>query len=296
MSVHETAEASVEQLQISAEREPHDPPSRGRRSPASAGVVGAAAPEGQVVYRLHFALGDEAGEARVHIPSGRIPVVGLVPALQFLADTVVYAAQRVAEQQGKTITCGPGCTACCCQAVPIGEAEALYLAMVAGSMAPDAQAKCRARFAQSVATLREAGLLGRARGIVAAGGNEGAEHELAVNYFGLRVPCPFLDEAGSCGIYAHRPLRCREHLVTSPPERCLDPELRATATVPGLVRVSPLLYRFGDGMGADAIRCLLLVEALEWADAHRDVPPATFPGPLLFENFLRALLGAPLAP
>jgi len=275
VSAPDTAEATIPQLRISAERE--------------AGIAGADG--AQVVYKLRFALGDEAGEARVHIPAGRVPVAGLVPVFQFLTDTLVYAAQRVTEQQGRTIACGPGCAACCHQAVPVGEAEVLHLAMVVGAMAPPQQAKCRARFERVMAELRAAGLLARAHEIVAAGGDEQAEHELAVDYFAQKLACPFLDE-GSCSIYAHRPLRCREHVVASPPERCMDPELEAPEGVLGLRKASPLLYRFGDGRGGDRVRCVLLPESLEWVARHRHVAPATFPGPVMFENYLRALLGS----
>ena len=42
---------------------------------------------------------------------------------------------------------------------------------------------------------------------------------LAIRYFRMQVPCPFLD-GESCSIYEQRPLSCREYLVTSARERC----------------------------------------------------------------------------
>ena len=42
---------------------------------------------------------------------------------------------------------------------------------------------------------------------------------LAIRYFRFQMQCPFLAD-GSCSIYEHRPLSCREYLVASPSERC----------------------------------------------------------------------------
>lgn len=35
-----------------------------------------------------------------------------------------------------------------------------------------------------------------------------------------RVPCVFLDRDGTCSIYEHRPISCRQHWVASDPELC----------------------------------------------------------------------------
>ena len=44
---------------------------------------------------------------------------------------------------------------------------------------------------------------------------------LALSYFRLGIPCPFLEEE-SCSIHPDRPLSCREYLVTSAPIHCAE--------------------------------------------------------------------------
>lgn len=40
------------------------------------------------------------------------------------------------------------------------------------------------------------------------------------HYYDERLPCPFLDPEGACGVYLDRPMTCRMYLASSPPEFC----------------------------------------------------------------------------
>jgi hypothetical protein len=102
------------------------------------------------------------------------------------------------------------------------------------------------------------------------------------------VPCPFLVEE-SCSIYEHRPLSCREYLVSSPAEHCKRPSPETISMVPVPVKLSEILYCCGDGAGYDRTRWVPLVLALEWAAAHADVPQPRWPAPALFENILKRI-------
>ncbi len=40
------------------------------------------------------------------------------------------------------------------------------------------------------------------------------------HYYDERLPCPFLEDDGACGVYPDRPMTCRMYLASSPPEYC----------------------------------------------------------------------------
>src|SRR5260370_9472019 len=77
-------------------------------------------------------------------------------------------------------------------------------------MPPERRDALSGCFAAAEAAIDRAGLKER---------GERSDRELAVTYFALGIPCPFLEDE-SCSIHPERPLVCREYLVTSPAELC----------------------------------------------------------------------------
>ena len=172
----------------------------------------------------------------------------------------------------------------------IGEAEAVYLAELVDSMPPDQRAALRARFDAAMDKLDRAGLLKDVRGLRELD-DARPRHRLGMAYFQQAIPCPFLENE-ACSIHPHRPLSCREYLVTSPASHCADPGPGRIHQVPVPRKLSTVLYRFGDGAGRDRTRWLPLVLALEWVAQNPEIAERRFPGPTLFENFLSKLSGS----
>ena len=116
-------------------------------------------------------------------------------------DGVIAAWLREREAAGKRIFCAPGCSNCCTLFVQSTLVEALHVA--AELTAPQ------------VNKLEDYIL--RQREIFA-----GVSDFLTVlrKQRSLLGPCPFLDSAGCCSIYAQRPLPCRALLSTKPAEWC----------------------------------------------------------------------------
>ncbi len=86
-------------------------------------------------------------------------------------------------------------------------------------------------------------------------------------YFDARIPCPFLED-DRCGVYADRPLVCREYNVVTPPELCstLNSEVR---TVARPVDLTMALVEAAESVTEVAPpRALPLPLALEWAEVH----------------------------
>jgi Fe-S-cluster containining protein len=68
----------------------------------------------------------------------------------------------------------------------------------------------RARFADSLRRLDEAGLKARLAEAGDAGAQGATVRTLSLEAFALGIACPFLEDE-ACSIYADRPLACRQH-------------------------------------------------------------------------------------
>ena len=227
-------------------------------------------------------------EFKLTVPAGPTTLKELLPLAQLLSDAVVNATVQEVEQLGATISCCKGCGACCRQLVPIAEVEARHIAELVGSMPEPRQSQVRARFAEALRRLAEAGLLDKLHE-PERWHREGAT-EFGLQYFRLGIPCPFLEDE-SCSIHPDRPLKCREFLVTSPAVHCQNPTAATVKTVPLPLRLSPALAEFQVVESAPhLIRWVPLVLALEWGATHPN-PSADRTGPDLLGQLMRNLTG-----
>src|SRR6185295_18155103 len=115
-------------------------------------------------------------------------------------------------KEGRSVSCGAACGACCRQIVPLSAVEARHVAAVVAAMPEARQEEVRARFAAVQRAVREAGVLAGVR-------RDTPDKAVTARYFALGMACPFLVDE-SCSIYEDRPLICREFVVSSPAENC----------------------------------------------------------------------------
>jgi len=155
--------------------------------------------------------------AFVAVPSSPIEAADVVPALHALDDALVSESVAAIHGDCRAITCRSGCTACCYQLVPVTEMEARFLNKVVDRLPADQSDAVRANADAVFRDLEAAGLLPELGRIDQLSLTD--VESLAIRYFRMQVPCPFLD-GESCSIYEQRPLACREYLVTSARERC----------------------------------------------------------------------------
>lgn len=232
-------------------------------------------------------IGEATLDAQVALPKCVVKTTTLLPIFQGLTDTVVGATVRSLNEEGVEISCKAGCGACCRQIVPISEHEARRIAEVVEAMPEERQAQVRQRFHNAMTAFRDLGLLER---MMRMGQMEDRKErvDLGLEYFHAGVPCPFLENE-SCGIYEDRPLRCREYLVTSPPENCASPEPETVKGVPMPLIPSKALYNFGPGDGRQRRVVIPLIAALDWVErAGEEELPRKEANEVLFQ-FLRDL-------
>jgi Fe-S-cluster containining protein len=243
-----------------------------------------------VEFSIPYGDGEITGTAEV--PSGRTNLTQLLPILQALDDSFVSAAASEAVAAGRTISCKAGCGACCRQLVPISVFEAEALAAWVRTLPEFQQQELATRFDQTLRTIAASGILER---LVAPGTEfwdpENETHKnLALDYHYQRVPCPFLvDEA--CSIHPIRPLICREYLVTSSPEHCIDPATLKTEMVPMPIRLMPALNRIGAEVEHSTRGWIPLVFLFAWmkANAHPG-ERVSGTGTEVFNRFLSRIL------
>jgi Fe-S-cluster containining protein len=228
-------------------------------------------PSEMVSVEFSLAWGDNRISATAEVPSGQTNLTQLLPILQALDDSLIGAAASEAVAGGRSISCKAGCGACCRQLVPISIFEAEALAAWVRTLPEPTQQEIAQRFDQALRKLATGGILER----LVATGNEfwdpenEAHKSLSIEYHYQRVPCPFLvDEA--CSIHPIRPLICREYLVTSSPEYCVDPATLQTEMVPMPIRLMPALNRIGAEVEHNTRGWIPLVFLFAWmkANAH----------------------------
>ncbi|HNY39548.1 MAG TPA: YkgJ family cysteine cluster protein [Bryobacteraceae bacterium] len=231
-------------------------------------------------------LGKNEYKCDIKLPTGPVRVVELLPVMNAVAGLVVDNAVDEAVDEGRTVTCKAGCGACCRQPVPISvhEAEAL-LKLVAG-MEWERRTKVEGRFAEAMRRMEESGLIEAMRGIGQLT-DEVERRDLALKYFTLGVACPFLEEE-SCSIYEHRPMRCREYLVTSPAENCAKPTPESVKMVVLKGAPAQALYRLGSGEAEVAPEFIVMTLLPDWKGRAGE---ATVPAPQILQTFLISLGG-----
>jgi hypothetical protein len=140
------------------------------------------------------------------------------------------------------------------------EAEALSEWM--DTLPEERRVELEARFHRTLLALRDAGAIEKIlddRWTL----EEETATQLAIDYFHAGVACPFLEDE-NCSIHPIRPLACREYLVTSPPALCQDPSANQVAGVRLPLKLSRVLFAFGQKLSQDRRGWIPLVFLMAW--------------------------------
>jgi Fe-S-cluster containining protein len=226
-------------------------------------------PKGEAVLEGDFALNikNEPVTFHVEVPAGPTTLEALLPVFQGISNEIARRAATKAVADGATISCRAGCGACCRQAVPVSEAEAHMIAALVEAMPEPRRSQIKARFVAAERKLEETTLASRVLDMA----DGSTVHDVGTKYFGLGVPCPFL-EAESCSIHPDRPLRCREYFVTSPAAACATMEGDEIVRVPLAGVPSSALYAAGAQHTPQG--WLLLTQSLSFAEHFPEPSPA----------------------
>lgn len=168
------------------------------------------------MINIKLTLAGHEIEGSFQLPAPPAPKRLILPVLRNLTQ----AATDIAQSMGKEFSCHKGCDACCRQMVPLAPTEAHALEEAFDTLDAATAQRVLLRFDSVLGNLDRAGITDRLRDI--EGLTPAELQQLDRDYFAAQVPCPFL-ERHACLIHAHRPLACREFLVTSDPAQCATP-------------------------------------------------------------------------
>ncbi|MBV8630353.1 MAG: YkgJ family cysteine cluster protein [Silvibacterium sp.] len=220
--------------------------------------------------RVSFKLPVGGGflNASATLPGGHTTLTQLLPVIQNLENAIVARVGEEAEQAGSPISCRAGCGACCRQMVPVSFFEADALAHWFEALPENRRAELERRFHSALLALREAGVI---ENLVSDGwtADEESATRLAIDYFHAGVACPFLENE-SCSIHPIRPLSCREYLVTSPPDLCSDPSVNQVAGVQLPIKLSRVLFAFGQRLAQDRPGWVPVIFLMAWREGGRN--------------------------
>lgn len=157
----------------------------------------------------------------ITLPSERVTAIIMVPLFHSLANFFVNFSVEDAVKDGKTISCQKGCGTCCQQLVPLTILETTYLKNLVSNMPLSKKTAIRKKFLDASKQFHKAKILEKLQKPQRL--NKEERVQLAMDYFELKISCPFLED-NSCSIHQHRPIACREYLVTSPIQYCVNPK------------------------------------------------------------------------
>lgn len=200
--------------------------------------------------------------ASANLPTGRTTLTQLLPVIQNIENAIVARIGEEAVQNGTPISCRAGCGACCRQMVPVSFFEAEALAQWFETLPEPRRVELEGRFRRALLALCDAGVIEKLVGDSWTL-DENTATQMAIDYFHAGVACPFLEDE-SCSIHPIRPLICREYLVTSPPDLCKDPSVNQVAGVKLPLKLSQVLFRFGQKLAQDRRGWIPLVFLMAW--------------------------------
>lgn len=226
-------------------------------------------PEGQSseVVDLSFTIALEGGSIRsvFPVPAGQTTLTQILPIIKEFTSGVVRHVGEVAARNGKPVSCGPQCGACCRQLVPISSFEAEDLANWIRSLPAEQQGRIAMRFQRALLALQNNGVLAQLNPTMFDLSRDDFK-QLGLAYFSAGVACPFLVDE-SCSIHLMRPLVCREYIVVSPPEYCAEPGHRRVDGVVLPLRPSRAMIQLGKRVEGDPQGWLPLVFLFHWMTA-----------------------------
>ncbi len=228
-------------------------------------------------YRIYFTADLSAGESlAVEIPSGLKTIADLLPLFQKIFDRIIAL-----EMADYSISCGPKCGTCCRQLVPISLPEAFHLRDALNRLTPKRRKRFKHRISAILKKIKDAGLFERML-------NPRENREVDTIFFKLGLSCPFLEDK-SCSIHPHRPLACREYLVTSDKKHCRNPHCDQVQRVRIKRNMAAMLAVFASRYYRIPKDPIPLFHFLEFADNHERFNDLKWPVLEIFDRFMQGL-------
>lgn len=242
--------------------------------------------------RLQFGLGSRNNPRNLHLElslagggtfraaieaSGEAGLADLAPIARRLCDAV---NTRVLASCEVSVCCRKGCGACCSYLVPLAIPEVLRLKQEIDSMPPRQSRRIQESM---LAASRE--LLSHTSTAMA---QEASPAETAAWYRSLGLRCPMAVE-DFCGVYASRPLACREHFAVGIAVAGKPSDCPGSDVLPMPVSVLQALADVTSVALNQPVEAVVLPLAMVWLQSHSDLLTRTFPADWLMSQLVDSL-------
>jgi len=245
---------------------------------------------GSCVETISFEL-DIFGEPAsfdIRIAQKQARLSDIIPLARMLSKKLTHIVVDRVHRNGEFVPCCKGCSACCNYLVPLSIPEVFRLREEVLNM----PAEQRRRVLQSCLDTAKIILNEKPKEFDI---NELAKTESQIQtsqiskwYADLKRTCPFLSN-GVCTSYEHRPVACREHIVTGSPLLC-EVELTDESQIVQMpVSVLDCLGQLSAELEQTDIEAVILPLALPWALLNIERSKRTWPTITMVERFVEIL-------
>jgi len=201
----------------------------------------------------------------------------IVPIARSISSKIVAVVKDILCEDGQTVPCCKGCSACCYYLAPLSIPEVFRFSEELLSMPADTGKE-----------ILES-CLGSARKILDNMPVDSYELSCLSNWYaGLKLACPFLSD-GFCMIYKNRPTACRENIVTGSAQMCKIEGQNGKQAIKMPVSITEALARLAAELEQSSVEAVMLPLALPWAEENRHRGDQTWPAPLIVEKFVNIL-------
>jgi len=246
-------------------------------------------PLGYVRLTAEIPVFEEKVTVAVNVPDRRICLGDVAPLAHSLCDRFMSVAVERAAGRGHSVMCGKGCSNCCRSfLVLLSTPDAFNLCRRIRALPEARQRRLEKRFAAEAGKIARSGGLPVPDGPSQGGPADEQKMQQAIYAWMRRagMTCPLL-EADVCGLYPHRPVACRELLVSSDPQFCGSTSANRMSRIKPAFSLDQSLDLPGVQLGATGrAEPVIMAVVLAWGRQKSKEIERTWRGPDMVRRFL----------
>jgi Fe-S-cluster containining protein len=209
----------------------------------------------------------------------------IAPLARMLSTKIALVVLDRLRRNGEFVPCCKGCSACCNYLIPLSVPEAFRLREEVLAM-PAEQGNAVLQSCLDAAKR----ILDKKPKVFDIDELAEAECQIQINqlgkwYAGLKLPCPFSSDS-LCTSYEHRPVACREYIVTGSVLLCEAEWTDESQVVQMPVSVLQCLGQLTADLEQSNIEAVMLPLAIPWAQENLERGKQTWPAVTMVERFV----------
>jgi len=239
------------------------------------------------IISFELDVGGKTVQFRIDVAAKQATLADIVPLARRLSTKLAILFLERLRENGQSIPCCKGCSACCSYLIPLSVPEVFRLREELLAMPPSKSSRilkscviAAKRILQKSPEDLDANKLTK--------NNLTQTDEISKWYASLKLTCPFLSDS-LCVLYEQRPLACREHIVTGSNFFCQSDHRDEPNVVPMPVSVLDALGQLTAELEDLNIEAVMLPLAFAWAQDNLWRSRQTWPAVTMIKRFVEIL-------